>query len=235
MFSKSLHRCPQCSRRPILVTRRKDPFVLIAFQTACISLIFLNAAFIGDILYRVWMDNCFSIDYVFLILIALLNVAELMNNWVSIKKLFDEYTMFTFILDVFTLGIFYWQIHCLSKVFFGANEQQTYKTLAFSFEKFILCSWALIFICYIIWNFLIFHELSQKQRLHKNINDIDHVKSLLRDSASVRFIQVVITLFYIRYDDSICILILCTLVFISYTFYTINHDKDLDFFDALIK
>lgn len=236
-FKISLGRCQRShrSRHQHLSKRQKDPLVLIAFQTACIALIFLNATFIGNTLYCVWMENCFSHDNIFLIVIVIFSVVEIMNNLVSIKKVFDYYTMYAFTLDVFTLGVFYWQIHCLSKLFFGTNEQQTYKSLIFSFEKFVLSSWILIFFCYIAWNCLIRHKLSQKQYLHKNINDVEHIESELRNSTFIRSVQIIITLALIQYNDFICNLIPCTLVFILYTLHTIYRNKGQEFFDVLTK
>ena len=228
-FQDSLrrHQRSHRSRRSASSKEQKEPFVLIAFQTACIALIFLNATFIGDVFFHM-LEHGFSHLYLFLILIAAFNVVEIMNNWVSIEKFFNDYTMFTFAVDVITLGIFYWQIHILSKNLnkFISGPADNIQSIAL--EKLVFGFWIAIFICYIVWNFRILFKQNKKSSSCKNIQGIKELKN----STVIRIIQSIIALLLILYVDSECGLVLYAAAFILYALY---HNKDLNIFDTLIK
>ncbi len=217
----------------------KEPFVLIVFQTACLATIFLNATFIGDMLYDIWSSGSFSYDHFFLILTIALNVMEIMNNWVSIKKFFNDYTTSTFVIDVFTLGVFYWQIHVLSQALHDGILIQPDLTQVFPFWKFILVSWSIIFICYIVWNINILLHLSKKQYSCEDADIIEGTQSKdvaskrdLKNSTAMRIIQSVVVLLLVVFVDSVQYSTPYTLAFI---FYTLYHNKELNIFDILIK
>ncbi len=132
----------------------KESMVMTAFQTACLAIIVLIAKFIGDLIYHA-INSGFAEPWLFsfLILVSGLNFFELTNNLVSIKKYFKcYYNGWLFLIDVITLGCFFWQIYILSKL--GetcGNEPDS----GFKMVQVAIWFYCGIFFLYILWNAMI--------------------------------------------------------------------------------
>lgn len=207
----------------------KDSIVMTAFQTACLAIIVLVAKFIGDLIYVGVVDGIFSTQqfmfFMLLILVSILNFFELINNWATIKKYFKHYNGWLFLVDVVTLGVFFWQVYILSKT------QDTLKNSFFSalirqkIVRVIVVSYGIIFILYVLWNIIIL--LKSKSKLKKTD------KEVFKHSAIVRSIQACLLLLSILFDiQNIVIYFFGALFYIGYVIF---HNKTLEIFDTIIK
>lgn len=209
--------------------------VVAAFQTACLAIIVLIAKFVGDLLYSYISDKSYSWRLlVFLILVSMLNFFEITNSWASIKKYFRLYDTLLFLIDVITLGVFFWQMHVLSK--FEDSLQSKLKIVDDELEyKMVLVSmvaYEIIFILYILWNQRILDTSSKKdsckltEKETKSINSSVSMRwnqLVLLSSVSVLYAYRCISMFL--FDIEMIVFILCVL----------HHNKNLDVFETIIK
>lgn len=214
------------------------PLLIVLFQGACLAVIVLNATFIGNLLYNLFFTKSASVfPYLFLLSISLLNIAEIMNNWTSIKKYFAFYDMKLLLIDVITLGIFYWQIHILSTSQNQHTLEQLFTDPSFTLWKVTLGFCGIIFILYIVWDIYILRQ--------SRIPDFSNIQSSLlqneridiQNSIWIRLIQCIIILLLYIYVEPICINSASNLIpyIVLFILYTLYHNSTLNIFNTLIQ
>lgn len=204
----------------------KDSVVMTAFQTACLAIIVLIAKFIGDLLYDSISEESFSMQLrMFLISVSILNFFEIINNWASIKKYFELYRTPLFLIDVMTLGVFFWQVYILSK--FGSTLQGELKIVNDELEhKMMLVtmtSYGTIFLLYICWNICILYKIKDQEK-EKIIQSafVHGIQACLIFKVVLPAIEYVPTFF-----SEICVL--------TFILYVLIHNQGLDIFETIIK
>ena len=207
--------------------KTKDSLVVTAFQTACLAIIVLIAKFIGDLLYRVDLLEPTSIQPLFwlLISISVLDFIELTNIWTSIKKYFKQYNGWLFMIDVVTLGCFFWQVYCLSKLLddYPDFKELTGNELEQRVKGIIIIFYICIFSLYSLWNLFLKYNDKLKKDDRKNI------KTFL----IVRLGQMIISIIALLFMEKLLIWVLIIGVLLCIVCVAINN-KQLDIFKTLI-
>lgn len=205
----------------------KDSLVVTAFQTACLAIIALIAKFIGDLLYNVYLLEQTSIQPLFwlLISVSVLDFIELTNNLTSIKKYFKQYNGWLFMIDVATLGCFFWQVYILSKLIddFPNRTKLTGNELEQRVEGIIILSYGCIFFLYVLWNFF----LKDKDKLEEND------KKSIRHYSKVRLCQMIVSFLILVFVGKIPIWILIAYV-VACIVCVFMHNRKLNIFDTII-
>lgn len=209
----------------------RDSLVMTAFQTACFAIIVLNAKLVGDLLYSVIVDGLSErrlLVVVLLILSTALNFLEIANNWASIEKFFDLYNDLLFMIDVLTLGTFFWQIYILSKL--EEESELTEDKLI----GIIVISYIIIFLLYFVWNIFIVRANRKKDDDTERLS-VDEELSIER-SGFGRCLQIcALSVFWIismmEKSNFMCALCIILLWCIAYVFV---HNRHLDIFGAII-
>lgn len=205
----------------------KDPLVITAFQTACLAIMVLLAKFVGDLLCDAIVTESFPEQLRFLILVSMLNFLEIINNWASIKKYFNLYNTPLFLIDVLTLGVFFWQIYILSKLeieskseFFGPRSEML---------LVIMISYVLIFFLYVLWNAIL---LAQKG-CHSPEDRAENIKTIIRP-AGIRIFQMAVALELVLFGvDCVSFLVLDIFILLSCA-YTLVRNYELNVFSTII-
>lgn len=217
------------------------PLVLTAFQTACLAVIVMNATFIGNLLYHTLFDEHIKKQswqsLIFLILVVILNFLEIVNNWASISKYFESfYNSILLLIDIITLGFFFWQIYILIEI--QSKLKTATKISNNELERniilIIILSYLFIYILYVIWNFCILNEIDKKRRVSNNHEEPDTRDSIL-NSTIMRLIQIGFTLTNILLEFNSITTDFLIFIFFVRILYTIVHNKTLHIFDTIIK
>lgn len=208
----------------------KDSLVLTAFQTACFAIIVLNAKLIGDLFYNVSLLEKSSIQpphIVLLILTSVLNFFELTNNWTSVKKYFKQYDGGLFLIDVATLGCFFWQVYVLSKWIdtLQTDIEFTENELEQRVNWIIIISYGLIFILYALWNYIILRNKNQLEE-----NDRKDIRHSLIMRGIQACISLAILLFFMK-RISIWWFYICIVACIICV---VKHNRNLNIFETII-
>lgn len=205
----------------------KDSLALTAFQTACLAIIVLLAKFVGDLLYDAIITRSVTGQLIFLIFASALSFLEVINNWASIKKHFHSYNTSLFLIDVLTLGVFFWQIHILSRL------KSESITLPIDFQNkmllVVMVSYGIIFILYILWNIILF----VKKECHSAKDKKENIENILYP-AGVRFLQMLFSFGSVLFGiDRVPICILIFIVFL-FSLYVLRRNWKLNIFLTII-
>ncbi len=216
-----------------------DSIEIIAFQAACLAIIVLNASCIGDFFYKAVWKSDIPWDTTFCIITAVcLNIFELMNTWATIKIYLRQYAAALFLLDILTLGIFFWQIH-LAAMLTDDSIQTAVKHMPFVF----LAAYCSIFFLYSIWNLVIICNKGRHEQNPDGEQSGDEKRRSVKErhnlceSACFRFIQalgafVVMVLFKYSNENYIYIFMGYNVLSIVYVLW---HNSQMEVFDMIIK
>lgn len=207
----------------------KDSLIITAFQTACLAILVLLAKFVGDLLYDATITNSFTGQLLFLLLVSSLNFLEIINNWATIKKHFSLYNTPLFLIDVLTLGVFFWQIYILSKL--ESDSKCTYIDPLNKMLLVVMISYWIIFVLYILWN-VVFIRGKGCNLLKAEVR-AQYMKEIIHPSI-IRFIQVLVSFGSVLVGvDRIPILIFDVFIF-AYSLYALYRNGKLDIFSTII-
>ena len=83
-----------------------------------------------------------------LLVTAVLNILELINNWTSINKFIYHYRYVSlFFIDLLTLGLFYTQVLVLSRILLNGGVADILLRL-----QFVLAIYIFLYGVYVVWN-----------------------------------------------------------------------------------
>lgn len=208
----------------------------------------MNARFVGDLLYHTLFDEYVRKQswqsLIFLILVVILNFLEIINNWASIRKYFNQfYNSVLFLIDVVTIAIFFWQIHILSEIQSSLKEiliPSSY-VLERKIIPTVIFSYLAIYMLYVIWNFVILGEMDKKSNISNDTEEADP-RQIIQESTLIRLMQIsfMFTSLALKYIvpkfHSIPVNIpYLIIIFIIWIFTTIYHNNTLNIFDRVIK
>lgn len=216
--------------------------VVTAFQAACFGIIFLIAKFVGDWICYAITKNVPIQWLILFILVSALDFFELTNNWVSIKKYFDQYNGLLFTIDVITLGCFFWQIYVLSNFgekMFGLDEAVTGEVwIEFKRQAvwIIVVSYALIFALYAFWNYFILHPSKDSKQSSLVKAHTSRFEASLRGRRIQVISAIILMVFLVRFGANnifiIHLIVACGLLCIRYV---VKHNHDFGNFKNLIE
>lgn len=205
----------------------KDSLVVTAFQTACLAIIVLLAKFVGDFLYNAIISKSFTGQLPFLILVSTLSFLEIINNWASIKKYFGLYNTPLFLIDVLTLGAFFWQVYILSKLESELKSAQIDPQNEMILV--VMVSYGIIFILYILWNAFFLAE----KGCHSAEERDENIKKIILP-AGIRLLQTCWSLGFVLFGvDRVPMLAFDAFVFLS-CLYVLRRNWKLDIFSTII-
>lgn len=159
-------------------TKSAQAHVLVVFQLASLAIIVMNGTLISEIIYKLLMNEA-GVYQVVVAVAAVLSILEVMNNWASIKDYIAYYSSIAlFTADIATLGLLYSQVYILTKL---EKAEHTQISILRSLN-FIIFSYLLLFILYLIWDDLIIKDKSVPREKR---DKVAHTIALRRSQAVI--------------------------------------------------